>query len=138
MESAAVPDAPGVDLKPDPMTACTGAEFVKMMGQLRVWAGSPSLRVIAAHSQQGLAPSTLSVALRSAQLPTFNLAVTFARACGCTEDEVSRWATAWRTIALTAEGVHRSGTTSGAPEDKGYRRDLESRFRRPDDWGWIE
>jgi hypothetical protein len=101
-----VPDVPGVDLKPDPMAARNGGEFVNLMHQLRIWVGNPSLRTLAAKAKGEFAASTLSGALNSVELPSYKLAITFVRACGCTEEEVARWATSWRSIAL---GEHAAG-----------------------------
>jgi hypothetical protein len=100
----AIPDVPGVNLKPDPTTAHSGAEFVGLMRQLRIWAGQPSLRMLAGRAPAKLPISSLSIALKSTELPRLDLVLTFIRACGCTEDDASRWATAWRMIALQTAG----------------------------------
>jgi hypothetical protein len=131
-----IPDAPGIDLKPDPMAAATGAELVAMMRQLRLWAGQPTLRQISARAEKRLAISTLSVTLRSANLPPFELVVTFAQACGCAEDEVCRWATAWRSIALREESARTSWTAGGGPPRAQYG--TSNSCGLPFSRGWIE
>jgi len=100
----AIPDVPGVNLKPDPTTARSSAEFVGLMRELRIWAGQPSLRTLAGRAPAKLPISSLSIALKSTELPRLDLVLAFIRACGCTEDDASRWATAWRMIALRTTG----------------------------------
>jgi hypothetical protein len=133
-----VPDMPGVDLKPDPMAARSSQEFVMKMRELRIWAGKPPLRRMAALADGAFAHTTLSAALNSPDLPSLDLVVAFARVCGCTEAEVARWATSWRSIALRmnkARGGNTSTSSTRAPE---AREDRARSFRAGRNVMWLD
>ncbi|MFV2196891.1 hypothetical protein [Nocardiopsis sp. LOL_012] len=92
-----VPDLPGYDMKPDPMTAATPAEFVDVMRRYRKWAGSPSFRKMA--ERGGLySAAAFCDALKSDRLPRFTLLNAFVVACDGTEGDWQRWLTAWRRL----------------------------------------
>ncbi|MFV2198476.1 hypothetical protein [Nocardiopsis sp. LOL_012] len=92
-----VPDLPGYDMKPDPMTATTPAEFVEVMRRYREWAGSPSYRQMA--ERGGLySAATFCDALKSDRRPRYTLLNAFVVACGGSEEDWQRWLTAWRRL----------------------------------------
>jgi hypothetical protein len=93
-----VPDARGLDLKPDPLTASTSVEFIGVLRRYRQWAGDPSLRDMAAHSGQQVAHSTMYVALKRTSLPKLRVVLAIVAGCGGGEDDQRAFASAWRQV----------------------------------------
>lgn len=91
-------DAPGFDLRPDPLQAKNPAEFVRALRQYRLWAGEPPLRSMARRS--GVGASTICAALNATTLPRLELVIAIVAGCGAGEEEQRRFATAWRAIRL--------------------------------------
>jgi hypothetical protein len=94
------PDADGVDLRPDPLNASTGAELVAALRAYRVWAGEPPFRRMAAASGQRAAAATLCTALNRGELPTLDVVLAIVAGCGGSDEDQRRWATAWRRLRL--------------------------------------
>lgn len=90
-------DADGHDLRPDPLASTTPAELMKCARQFRIWAGNRGLRVMSLHIRHALSAQTLSILLRSDQLPrqmeTMRLLI---EACGGDVEYQKRFITAWR------------------------------------------
>lgn len=124
-----VPDASGLNLKPDPLTASTGAELVGVLRRYRQWAGDPSLRDMAAQSGQQVAHSTMYVALKRTSLPKLRVVLAIVAGCGGSQDDQRAFASAWRQVksgnpgappgARKPVGAHPAsqGTSPGVPPD---------------------
>ncbi|MCW8103016.1 hypothetical protein [Streptomyces tauricus] len=69
-----------------PGRVTTQAGLVRAMDRMRVAAGAPSLRELAAAAPDFLSRSALSVALRGEKLPSERLLTGFAEACGATDE----------------------------------------------------
>jgi len=95
-----VRDAAGFDLCPDPLEASTPAQLVSVLRQYWIWAGKASYRELVRRSNGELATSTICVMLRKETLPPQNRMLAFVSACGATEEDCQRFATAWRRISL--------------------------------------
>ncbi|TLP66544.1 helix-turn-helix domain-containing protein [Microbispora triticiradicis] len=88
------------DLKPDPLSANTPAELVDQMRRYRIWAGDLSLRELARRSNNAFTLKTLDMTLMRTRLPRLEVLQAFVRACGGSDDDVERWATAWRELRM--------------------------------------
>jgi hypothetical protein len=95
----AVRDVDGLDLRPNPQQARTGAELVGALREFREWAGAPSFRTMAAQCAQVVSASTLHRTLRSRALPPFESVMAVITGCGGSEDDTRRFASAWRAIS---------------------------------------
>jgi DNA-binding SARP family transcriptional activator/transcriptional regulator with XRE-family HTH domain len=104
--AATVPDSPGFDLCPDPLTARTAPELVRTLARFRLWAGEPSFREMERACGHAVAAATMCTALKSDNLPSLQLVLAVVSACGGAEDHQQAFATAWRTIRMT----HDSGS----------------------------
>jgi len=92
-----VSDANGLDLRPDPSTARTPAEYIEAVRQFRVWAGNPSFRDIAKRCGGRPVASTICKILQGDELPgRFESIDAIIIACGATDEDRQRFATAWR------------------------------------------
>jgi hypothetical protein len=91
-------DAAGYDLKPDPLTARTGAELVARLREYRVWSGEPPFRMMAEQARQKVAHSTIFAALNSDELPRLKVVTAIIAGCGGSIDDQQAFATAWRQI----------------------------------------
>jgi hypothetical protein len=102
----AIPDM-DVDLRPDPRSAATPAEFMGMLRQFKVWAGDPGFRQVAARAAHRYSASALHTAMSHDSLPKKAEVVdTIVHGCGGTDDDRRMWATAWRKLAMQpASGV---------------------------------
>ncbi|MFC4562507.1 hypothetical protein ACFO4E_11645 [Nocardiopsis mangrovi] len=105
----AVRDIEGHDQRPDPMQATTIGAYVGAMRELQAWADL-SYRDLERFCGGVCAYSTFWKALRDdTRLPKLVLVNALVVACGGTEDDYQRWATAWRRIkradALKAAGA---------------------------------
>lgn len=103
----AVPDAPGFDLCPDPLTARTAAEFVTALSQFRIWAGEPSFREMERLSDPKVASATMCTALGgdklvpgSCKLPSQRVVRAIVTACGGTPGHLEAFITARRMIRM--------------------------------------
>lgn len=94
-------DAFGDDLKPNPLTATTSAEFIDALRQYRAWSGDPSWRMIAKQSGRTVVYSTMWNAMNGTALPKLDVVKAIVIGCGGGEDDLSSFVTAWRRIALS-------------------------------------
>ena len=84
---------------PDPRNARTSEQFVAAMGDLRTWAGQPSLRALSIAARKkghNLAVTTLHDALTGTRLPSLVVVTGFLAACHVSDPEP--WLSAWRGI----------------------------------------
>ncbi|WP_117198886.1 MULTISPECIES: hypothetical protein [unclassified Nocardiopsis] len=90
-------DLEGYDLCPDPLKAQDVEEFVSLLAQYRLWAGSPSFREMERRCHRKAAASTFCKMLKkTAELPSQHLIRAFIRGCGGDDQAVQTWITAWR------------------------------------------
>lgn len=99
--SQQISDAFADDLKPNPLTATTPAEFIDVLRQYRAWSGEPSWRMIAKQSGRTVVYSTMWNAMNGAALPKLDVVKAIVIGCGGGEDDVNSFVTAWRRIALS-------------------------------------
>lgn len=95
-----IPDLPGTDLRPDPGDADTIAEFLDCLRNYRIWAGSPSYRIMSRNCQRRFAPSTICTALGGDSLPGLDMVLAIVSACGGTDQHQREFATAWRRLTI--------------------------------------
>jgi hypothetical protein len=95
-----VPDAPGLDLCPDPGTARTPAQYMDTLRNYRIWAGQPSYRTMGQQCGQRFAASTIHAALSSNELPTLPMVQAVITSCGGTDAHQQMFATAWRRLRM--------------------------------------
>jgi hypothetical protein len=97
----AIPDLRGHDQRPNPLRAATPAAFVATMRAHHAWAGNPSLREMERRCAKQISYSTFRTMLHSESIPAKLSSVgTFVRVLGGTTEDLQRWATAWRRIAM--------------------------------------
>jgi hypothetical protein len=98
----AIPDLRGHDQRPNPLRAETPARFVAAMRAYHAWAGNPSLREMERRCAKQISYSTFRTMLHSDSIPAKLSSVeTFVRVLGGTAEDLQRWATAWRRIAMS-------------------------------------
>lgn len=100
-----IADARGYDLKPNPLTATTPAEFITTLWQYRAWSGDPSWRKMAQRAEQAVVHSTMHTAMHADTLPKFEVMKAIVIGCGGGDDDLRAFATAWRKIE--AKGARR-------------------------------
>jgi|SRR5450755_5147183 hypothetical protein len=106
-------DAPGYDLKPDPLAArSSAAALIQGLRDYRIWAGEVSFRAIAARSGQRASASAVCTALGDAALgrgevPRLAVVTAVIAGCGGDEEDQAAWATAWRLLQLPRAGQAR-------------------------------
>lgn len=100
-----VPDLEGYDLRPDPLTARTPAEFMQLLRDFRVWSGEPSYRTMARDCGRTYGASTLCTALNQNCLPSQQMLKAIITACGGDGETLRAWVTAWRRLVLTQQRV---------------------------------
>ena len=83
---------------PDPDGASDLAEFIELLGQLRIWAGAPSYRTLAKrvgpllHPPKHVSQSTITDTFQTTRRRLdIDLVVTIVRALGLDEPAVARW-----------------------------------------------
>jgi hypothetical protein len=98
----AIPDLRGHDQRPNPLRAETPARFVAAMRAYHAWAGNPSLREMERRCAKQISYSTFRTMLHSESIPAKLSSVEiFVRVLGGTAEDLQRWATAWRRIAMS-------------------------------------
>lgn len=97
--SEQISDSPEFDLKPDPDTATTSAEFIQALWQYKAWSGDPSWRKMAEQAGQAVVHSTMYAAMNGDALPKFEVLKAIIIGCGGGEDDLHAFACAWRRIA---------------------------------------
>jgi hypothetical protein len=96
--SQQISDATGFDLKPNPLTATTPAEFIEALRQYKAWSGEPSWRRMATQAGQVVVHSTMYTAMNGDALPKLEVVKAIIIGCGGGEDDLSSFASAWRRI----------------------------------------
>jgi DNA-binding SARP family transcriptional activator/tetratricopeptide (TPR) repeat protein len=104
-----IPDAPGHDLRPDPLTAMTAADFMTTLRRLRQWAGNPSYRKMEEQCGRAAASATICTALTHDELPSQEIVEAIVVACGGGAEQVSRYITAWRNLEMKQEPRRQRG-----------------------------
>jgi hypothetical protein len=102
-------DAFGYDLKPDPASATTAAQFIRALWEYKVWSGDPSWRKMAARAGQTVVHSTMHAAMHGDTLPKLDVVRAVITGCGGGEDDLRTFATAWRRI----QSAHALDTPTG-------------------------
>jgi hypothetical protein len=93
-----VADASGIDLKPDPLTARTPAEYITRLREYKAWSGDPSWRKMASRAGQAVVHSTMHAAMNGTTLPRFEVVKAIITGCGGGEEDLRAFATAWRRL----------------------------------------
>jgi hypothetical protein len=96
--SSQIGDAPGFDLKPDPLAATTPAEFIQALWQFKAWFGDPSWRKMAKRAGQAAVHSTMYTAMKGDVLPKLEVVKAIIIGCGGGEDDLRLFASAWRRL----------------------------------------
>ncbi|WP_157430329.1 hypothetical protein [Actinomadura macra] len=90
------------------MMANTKAMFADTMRAYRIWAGNPSYRELERRSDKKISYSTFRNVLTSATMPSkLGHVEALVRALGGTDEDLQRWATAWRRLAMVPEAKNR-------------------------------
>jgi hypothetical protein len=99
-----IPDAPGLNLCPDPGAARTPAQFMDTLRKYRKWAGEPSFRlmehVIGKQCGQHFAASTIHAAFKGDDLPSLQKVQAVITACGGSDAHQQMFTTAWRRLTM--------------------------------------
>lgn len=125
-----ISDAPGFDLKPDPLAATTPAEFVQALWQYKAWFGDPSWRKMAEQAGQAVVHSTMYTAMNSDALPKLEVVKAIIIGCGGGEDDLRLFTSAWRRLdaARTQSPAERDGGTSG-PDTTSWARPAQDKHQ---------
>lgn len=109
---------------PDPARAGDLAEYIELLGQLRTWAGAPSLRTLAKRVGPLLRPprvvshSTVGEAFQTRRRRLdLELVLAIVRALGADEAAVGRWRAAYTRIQYRAKTDGPSGAHRQLPPD---------------------
>ncbi|MDF2704707.1 MAG: hypothetical protein K0R62_359 [Nonomuraea muscovyensis] len=110
-----IQDAPGYDLKPDPLGARSVPELEELARDFWRWADKPSSRQIAERSKGAFSHATVAkIVYDRPGKPalTMRYLLGLIRGCGGDKEEQQRWATAWRLLDRGVVAMKPS-TTSG-------------------------
>ena len=99
----AVPDLREHDHRPDPLQATTQHEFVATMRAYRIWAGEPSLRMMEERCSKKISYSTFRNMLNATAVPKLSSLQIFVVVLGGTAEDLQRWTTAWRRLAMQGD-----------------------------------
>lgn len=114
-----VEDAEGSGhLRPDPRCSRTGAELADALADFHVWAGAPSLRRMAEACGQAVSRSSLHRVLTCTGLPGFDAMLAVVAGCGGTEEDRSRFASAWRAIRTGQPAIRTAEPLRAVPESQ--------------------
>ena len=94
-----VEDVSGYDLKPDPLSATTAAEFMATLRQYRSWNGDPSWRRMATRAGQVIVHSTMHTAMQGDTLPKLEVVKAIITGCEGSQEDMRSFVTAWRRLA---------------------------------------
>jgi hypothetical protein len=96
-----VEDSPGCNLRPDPVVEATdAASLIRTLNDFRAYAGDPSFREMERGCGRLRSHSTLHRVLTGDRMPTQVEVKAVILGCGGTEEDVSRYVSAWRQIRL--------------------------------------
>lgn len=99
-------DAPGYDLKPDPMTVHDMGELLERLREFWQWADRPSMRELAEQSGRAFSKSTVTKLIHEQRMWTKMPALSqkyvvgIVRGCGGGDEEIARWVTAFRLLDM--------------------------------------
>jgi hypothetical protein len=94
-----VEDSPGCNLRPDPMVEATdAASLIRALNDFRAWAGDVSYRDMERGCKRLRSSSALQRVLTGTKMPTQAEVKAVILGCGGTEEDVSRYVSAWRHI----------------------------------------
>jgi hypothetical protein len=94
-----VEDSPGCNLRPDPVAEATdAASLIRALNDFRAWAGDVSYRDMERGCNRLRSSSALHRVLAGDQMPTQTDVRAVILGCGGTDDDVSRYVSAWRKI----------------------------------------
>jgi hypothetical protein len=97
--SVVIADAPGVNLKPDPLLARTPEEFNAALQEYHSWAGAPSFGAMSDRCGGSPVKSTFrSALLKSGTLPKLPMVTAIVTGCGGSEEDKQVFASAWRAV----------------------------------------
>jgi DNA-binding SARP family transcriptional activator len=96
----AVPDVPGFDLCPDPLTARTAADLVTALSRFRVWAGEPSFEEMKRLAEPKASAAAMCTALGNSKLPSLRIVLAIVTGCGGTPQHQQAFTSAWRQIRM--------------------------------------
>jgi hypothetical protein len=117
-------DSGGSDLRPDPSTAQTPAELIAALREFRTWAGNPSLRSMSERCGGRPSASKMCTFLRNDELPDrLEMIEAVIDACGGSEDDRRRFATAWRRLVMkdrATAAVDQAATAGGEENPDGH------------------
>ncbi|WP_019635134.1 hypothetical protein [Actinomadura atramentaria] len=95
-------DAPGYNLKPDPLSAQDMPELLQRLREFWEWADKPSMQTLADRSGQAFSKSTVSKIIHGSASSSPALSQKYVagviRGCGGDEQEITRWVTACRVL----------------------------------------
>jgi transcriptional regulator with XRE-family HTH domain len=123
-------DAPSTeDL--DLASATSQGELAEFLRTVYLRADKPSFRSLEArtrHDSTPLSKTVVSEMLRGVRFPKKAVMLSFLRACGVPDDNVTRWSRAWERIAELTQDSRRppgpTGQVRAAPSSGGPRQDL--------------
>lgn len=110
-----VADARGFDLRPDPLSARSAAEFIAALWKYKAWSGDPSWRQMATAAGQAVVHSTMHAAMNGETLPKLDVVKAIIIGCGGGTEDLSAFATAWRRLDATRPGRRQGPEFLAAP-----------------------
>jgi hypothetical protein len=126
--SQQIGEAPGFDLKPNPDTATTPAEFIEALWQYKAWSGDPSWRKMAEQAGQAVVHSTMYTAMNGGALPKFEVVRAIIIGCGGGEDDLRAFGAALRRIAAArTRNPPEGNSVLGAPVPRPWLHQVSER-----------
>jgi hypothetical protein len=112
-------DAPGYNLKPDPMTAQSLPELLMLLRRFWWWADEPGMRAVAERSGGAFSKSTVTKLIHGKTgghppIPPLSqkYIAGIIRGCGGDDSETARWVTAFRLLDATSQEAPRASVTA--------------------------
>jgi hypothetical protein len=98
--------AAGCGFKPDPLTADTAEQFIRVLWMYKIWRGNPSFREMAARAGQTVVHSTMHAAMHRTTMPKLYVVKAIITGCGGDADDVSTFTAAWQRIETRNISFH--------------------------------
>jgi hypothetical protein len=95
-----VPDAPGLDLCPNPARIETTQGLIEALRAYWVWAGKPSYRAMERRCGRRFAASTIHAALHGNRRPSLDMVRAIITGCGGSSEHRQAFASAWRRLEM--------------------------------------